>query len=829
MASNSLRKYLSELPRHAMPDSTNRAQTIERMLKRAADRAAKDAKKRVQKAGKANMFRGLARNSKGAFELAMGRALGRHFGKMNSSSRPSIRMTAPDTGGRPFHFDHTAVSNKTIAIPPGASVPGAHTYGKRKKEFAKPKTHTSATSAHMAYIEREGAAESFDLQAKLDHAMGRVDGRERSLSDIQGYLEDEEKIAANARPGAEASKATEVAFSFGTEEMGETTQERMAFWDLAEKHPERGNATLQHRLILELPHECSALDRRKIMEDFTQKYRDDKVPFWVVLHAPVAGKNDDRNFHAHVVLLGRPAWKIPWPADGIDDGTQKEQGQVWNFAAVTKIKDEFRMTRERYLERQDILESYRAKFVPSERKRFADVVNARMIASGVPVRYDARSYKDMGVEVEAMKSVKKMIEDKVRSGQRLRIDNDLTKRLVDHEIEKLARDRAAGFSTTAELKRSTQASLTALLKVEKEAQYLGRRSGLAKLASTTMKRAYRTAALNFAQAKERHVTKQVALAHERLELERLVKATDPDDLKALSENLRSRMKAAVAKDPKSKEARRLKEEIVSLDPHHTAYVHEAAKVELGDMVHRHSRIATRTLGAIRDALSAWREVAEGELPSVLPKYTGSIIAQQAQASRTQARAARPTAPTFYPSSADEMVDAMFFKPEHRLALAVSRQIGTYIREIGAINVPGKTKAEVVREGVHSLVDAFKKGPLDAQIHMAKAPDSYRALAEAPPVLKGAPARPWMPPRQGSLRPTEPSSGPDPVFSVPTGPVERIATKIVEKPGEEPRDAKPPVVEAEEAAPTDAPEKRRKKRQKERQKAILSTRTRDFDR
>ncbi|WP_168166153.1 MobA/MobL family protein [Bosea sp. PAMC 26642] len=801
-------------------------------MKRAADRAAKDAKKRVQRAGKANMFRGLARNSKSSFEMAMGRSLSRHFGKMKSSSRPSIKMKAPDTGGRPFHFDHTAVSHKTIAIPPGASVPGEHTYGKRKKEFAKPKTHTSKTSAHMAYIEREGAEESFDLQAELGRAIGGVDGRERSLSEIQGYLEDEEKIAANAKPGAAASKVTEIAFSFGTEEMGETTEERMAFCDLVEEHPERANATLQHRFILELPHECSAVDRRHIMEEFTQKYRHDRVPFWVVLHAPVAGKNDSRNFHAHIVLLNRPAWKEAWPEGGKHHGrASKPDIVMWNFAASELVpKTRGKGEKKIYPLRQKVPSDYRDHFVGDERKRFAEVVNARMIASGVPVRYDARSYKDMGLEVEAMKSVKKMIEDKVRSGDRLRIDNDLTKRLVEHEIDKLTRERAAGFATAAELKRATQASLTALLKVEKEAQYLGRRGGLAKLASSAMKRAYRTAALRFAQAKERHVTKEVALAHERLELERLVKATDPDDIKALTATLRSRMKAAVAKDPKGAEARRLKEEIVSLDPHHTAYVHDAAKVELGDLVHRHSRIATRTLGAIRSALGAWREVAEGKSPSVLPKYTAAVLQQQAEAAQRAAQEPRPPQPPkFYPSSADEMIDAMFFKPHHQLALKVARQITGFIAELGAVKVPGKSKADVVREGVHGLIDAFKKGPLEAQAHMATAPEAYRQQAAAAKPATGVPKRAWTPPKEGFLRPEAPWAGrPDPVFSVPTGPVERGPRPPV-KPIQEKPEPKAPITgpEAEMPPPAEAP-KKRKKKQKERQKAILSRRTRDFD-
>ena len=159
--------------------------------------------------------------------------------------------------------------------------------------------------------------------------------------------------------------------------------------------------------------------------------------------------------------------------------------------------------------------------------------------------------------------------------------------------------------------------------------------------------------------------KQVALAHERLELERLVKATDPGELRALGENIKSRMLAAVAKDRHGNEAKRLKRELFSLDPHHTTFVHEAAKAELGDMVHRHSRIAKRTRGAARGAR---REIAEGKLPFVLPKYTDPVLPQQAQTAQRAASEPKPhEPPKFYPSSADEMIDAMFFKPHDRIA------------------------------------------------------------------------------------------------------------------------------------------------------------------
>lgn len=821
MASKLLRAYLSDLPNYSAPSAVGSSHTVERLLKRAADKAAKDAKKRVQQAGRANMFRGLAQNSGNAFHSAMTEALKRHFNGMKSGQRPSIKMKAPDTGGRPFHFAHSRIT---------ANGGGGAKPGRAKKRAGK----KGAAAAHMKYIEREGAVEEIVERPEIgddvelgwdllsgaidrDAGLGKREGRERSQAEAaQDYIDDAEKVET-AKAATATQPAQPMAFSFGN--IGTTPEEREEFWRLLEKRSAK-DGRVQSRLIVELPVESTPAQRLEIMHGYAAWFRNKNLPHWIALHAPT-DKNDPRNFHAHVIYSDWPARLIPWPLGGLVDlkpgESQAPLVPTWDFAARTFTKEASRVTRDRYLHASNVEKQTRAKdFIPKQRKRFAAIVNAVMAKAGNPVRYDERSYKNMGIDVEPMKSVKKMIEDKVRSGERLRLDTGLTKRILEAELNRVTRERAADFAEVAKVKRAAQASLASLLALEKEAQFLGRRKGLAQLASGTLKRGYRTAALKFAQAKERHVAKQVALAHERLELERLVKATDPDGLKALRENIKSRMIAAVAKDRHGKEAKRLKRELVSLDPHHTAYVHEAARAELGDMVHRHLRISTRTLGAIRGALGAWREVAEGKLPPLLPKYTGAVLEQQAQAAQKAAREPKPyEPPKFYPSSTDEMLDAMFFTPHHRVALAIGRQITEYIMELGAVEVPGKSKADVVREGVHSLVDAFKKGPIEAQVHMATAPEAYRQqAAAATPPPKGAPIRASTAPTDGVLHPLNivPSCGSEPTISVPAGPNEGMPTIRANTSEEEPP-ASMPIVEAEALVEETLAEKRKKKRRK----------------
>ncbi len=70
----------------------------------------------------------------------------------------------------------------------------------------------------------------------------------------------------------------------------------------------QGRHVPQHKMILELPHEASPQTRLNIMLDFTKEmFRDRDIPFWCALHSPIPGVNDPRNYHAHIVYIGRPA------------------------------------------------------------------------------------------------------------------------------------------------------------------------------------------------------------------------------------------------------------------------------------------------------------------------------------------------------------------------------------------------------------------------------------------------------------------------------------------------------------------------------------------
>jgi hypothetical protein len=832
---------------------------IQRILQRAADRQAKQVQRRVEGAARRNPFSKLARVRESAFADALSKAL-RNHGAQAKGGRPSIRMTAPDTGGRPFHFDHTAVSQKTIALKQGERAPATGAYGKRKKEFARSKSHTTTSGAHMAYIERDGAAEAFDLDKELDAAMGRG-GRERTPSGMQGYLEDDEKLAANDRAkGQEPSRGG--AFSFGTPEMGETLEERMAFWDLAEMHVKGDSNTIQHRLIVELPHECSAEDRLSIMRSFTQKYETDKVPYWCVLHAPIEGKNDDRNFHAHIVIANTPAWKIEWEADGVKDGRDKPMAKVWNFAATTHLPDENKHRRTLYPERQNVHDYYRGKFVAEERRRFAQAVNAQMIASGVPVRYDHRSYKSMGLPVDAMKSIKGMILEKSKAGERLVLDAGQTKRLVDLEIDRIARERQVALSEVERIKRAVRKGTCRLTQLDREARHLGRK-GLARHASHALKKAYADAALRYALAKQAHVKREIELSLEASNLRRHVEATDPAGTAPLRAKIKAGLEAARkadadaaardAADPKRKPVpegaerpqRKTERTVADLeqqldalpDPEILALIHKEAKTELKRAEREHAEALARTESLMMRSLRAWGLLAERPAPVELPAHTEHAGAPP---DRNYAPRDEPEAPKslyrHYPESAHDMIDQMFSTPQARLALELTNRISDHIQEAAKIKVPGKEAAEVVMDEVKALVQAFKQGPAHGELALALGPRDRTPLHGVPigatAVLRAQRAEAAA--KAARARAAEPSPGrapetsPAPEVHVPAPPARPAP------PAPQPEEVVPPAPQprpADEPAPRteDAEEKRRKKRDRDRRRVIVAGRTRDFDR
>jgi len=466
---------------------------VHRVLERAqrnADRAAK----RQASAGRVSGRTGMLTSALNKAMSSYGRS---------AKGRPSIRQTAPDTGGRPYHFGYSTVTKGESARGKAgktgtAAKPSKPTKGGRGRPRA-----TTAEGAHQAYTERDSAVDrdapaidggiGRDPDAGLSAARDRgpdpdgpegpgsefaVPGRERSTEregagDWAGIAADGPEPRRRRRPSEigrddgltrdwvgeqlaegqglspQASEAAAQAYiedpskapalmgtmsSFGT--IGETIEERMGFWDLVHEHESSKGGRTQSRLVLELPHEATAQDRHEIVRRFTDEFREKGIPFWASIHAPTK-ENDARNHHAHIVFADRPMRKMRHPDTG---------ETVWDFtvAETYKTSSRNRITRYPYRQNRD-LEMRDRGYVKLSRARFGAVVNEVMEASGNTVRYDARSYKDMGLQIAPMRNVSRILADKLDKRTFVVMDAEWTRKMIDAEIQAAASRRDATF------------------------------------------------------------------------------------------------------------------------------------------------------------------------------------------------------------------------------------------------------------------------------------------------------------------------------------------------------------------------------------------------
>lgn len=820
---------------------------VERLLKKAAEQAFREAE-RKWKAPERNPFAMPARPISDDYLKALRNALtgALIYQSNNSGERPSLRLTAPDTGGRPFHFAHTSVSTVTINLEPGATAPSPSTNGGIGS--SRDKFHTSSPGRHMEYLERDGAIETLDADLEMAAGIGvkiQGGGRERSPGSMQEYIEDQTKDEG-LRKDAEDEFTAALAFSYGT--IGETLEERIAFWDLAEEHARGKRGTIQHRLIMELPYEATPHDRVAIMKAFTAKFDDDHVPYHVVIHAPTA-KNDSRNYHAHVVFLGRPAAKTPWPLGGkVLIGPEGPITDTWDFAAKSFLPDRFRVTSWRYPKRQNVHPDYRQDMVPLLRQRFSEIVNARMTEVGNPVRYDHRAYRGMGLDIEAMKSVSRIRKDKTKRGGRIVLSEAQTKRDIENEFQRIRRERAPEYAEVANIRAAARKGVRELRKVEQDAGFLGGKP-IIRRATDAVHSFVREKALDYARKKALHLERSIEAAQEVRSLERVIEATQPDAIDALRKRLDANLKKAT-EAAKLYEAARLRKELYALpETSQVRILHDIATNEVETLRAKHDNHGIIRLARVRAAMREWRAAARGAKPVLpLPAAPGAVSVEGIS---FKARAMppldiKPPKPDQHPiwTSYDEVVDQTFHTGFQKFMAGVFKRYGQFILDNADPNVPGRTPLELAEK----LTQAVKQNPAKAE-ELIMAHDAERRSREAalksPVICADTPADRAARPKNHSAIPKRRTSRATPDDTEPlqhgTSPLERPGLTPVEQPApqrEGARKVAPPELPAQEPSSgnsEEVPKPKRKKRTKreERQRGILALRNRgrarDFER
>ena len=597
---------------------------IERLLARAAQRDATAAGRNVKKA-----LQGITRGNRVENKLAgnlaeeLGRAL-RHRSDVGSN-KTSIRQKSPESGGRSFHFAHSVI-HKGEAAPAASGKAGAGKAGAGKSGRA---------AAHMRYIEREIAVERTYGQGLQNFARAeerKGDGRDvdgpgvepgaaRGIDEAvqasragagQGYIENPVKLA----------NGEQIIFSFGT--IGDQFEDRVRFWEALEEAEAHPDARVQHRLIVELPHEASAQARFEMVKVFAQRFEKDRIPYWAALHAP--GKdNDSRNYHAHIVYSERPARRMT-------DPEEPEKGERWDFEILKSYRKKSRnlVTTRPY--KQEKLRTYHARdFIPTIRKEFSGVVNAVLERDevkdkgGSAVRYDARSYKDMGVDAVPMRSINRIVADKLKGGKMTVLDGDYTKRMITAELREAAAKRQKDVMELIALDNVLRATADTSRPQSMNGK-LPKELRISPWANPT-KAAMKVASRKILEAKHAALQIDVMERATTASLERVIAATS---IKAVAA-------AAKARDPI------MNGEAPSADG--ASLLHAAALDEL-EATRASTAEARRSIAyKIGNAVNEWRELVGAQPPQISPAVKAAIRQMDRQEEAAEREARAPNVPS----------------------------------------------------------------------------------------------------------------------------------------------------------------------------------------
>lgn len=128
---------------------------------------------------------------------------------------------------------------------------------------------------------------------------------------------------------------------------------------------EREDGVVQMRIIAELPHDVSTQDRVKIVLGFSRIFEERGLPFVAALHLPDK-HGDARNYHVHIAYHDRP---FHLDDDGNVSWMPKKCRDVIGPAWIKKV-----------------------------REAYAEAANNVLQERGKAPRYDAGSYKDLGID-----------------------------------------------------------------------------------------------------------------------------------------------------------------------------------------------------------------------------------------------------------------------------------------------------------------------------------------------------------------------------------------------------------------------------------------------
>lgn len=177
--------------------------------------------------------------------------------------------------------------------------------------------------------------------------------------------------------------------------------QKLPSWNSAEpalaKTEGRGGRT-QYRIVLELPDGITRHGRERVLARLCERLDQARVMYTGVVHAPDP-HNDQRNYHAHVILYDRPCrylselgrWDFELPKetdkDGVYIGGRADKSDLFKTSGNGNF---FEVGR-------DIFSDFRARWVED--------CNVEIARAGLPVRYHAGTFQDLGIDQEPSEHV----------------------------------------------------------------------------------------------------------------------------------------------------------------------------------------------------------------------------------------------------------------------------------------------------------------------------------------------------------------------------------------------------------------------------------------
>lgn len=148
------------------------------------------------------------------------------------------------------------------------------------------------------------------------------------------------------------------------------------------------NEIVMSSVIALLPHELSAAGKNRAFERYCDLFARRGLPFQAVIHEPVEGKNDSRNWHVHINYLPYAVKKCA------------ESGK-WSFERESYYDSRSRKTRTRkaagYKRHEDTLAAKDGGWVMMLKAEMCDIANQELVAEGYEARFTLASNSERGL------------------------------------------------------------------------------------------------------------------------------------------------------------------------------------------------------------------------------------------------------------------------------------------------------------------------------------------------------------------------------------------------------------------------------------------------